>query len=254
MNSVIKLSVVNSIGYVCMEDREYRNTFSLQFVSGLKETFAYIAQNPQIKVVIIHGYDNYFSCGGTKEELIGLYEGVGKTGAEKVQFDDLKFHDLLLKCEVPVIAAMQGHAIGGGLAFGSFADIIVLAEEAIYNAVFMKYGFTPGMGATYMIPKKFGTLLGHEMLYTAKNYYGRELKERGAPAKIVSKRDVISAAEEIAEELIDKPIGSLKLLKKHLTQEIYRELPLYIEKELHMHEISFAQAEVRERIESKFGK
>ncbi len=254
MSNVIKLSVVNNIGYVSMEDREYKNTFSVQFVSGLKETFSYIAQDPQIKVVIIHGYDNYFSCGGTKEELIGLYEGIGKTGPEKVQFDDLKFHDLLLKCEVPVIAAMQGHAIGGGLAFGSFADIIVLAEEAIYNAIFMKYGFTPGMGATYIIPKKFGELLGNEMLYTAKNYYGKELKERGAPAKIVSKKDVIPTAIELAEELVDKPISSLKLLKKQLVQEIHRELPLYIEKELHMHEISFAQQEVRDRIEAKFGK
>ena len=254
MSNVIKLSVVNNIGYVAMEDREYKNTFSMQFVSGLKETFALIDQNPQIKVVIIHGFDNYFSCGGTKEELIGLYEGIGKTGSEKVQFDDLKFHDLLLNCEVPVIAAMQGHAIGGGLAFGSFADIIVLAEEAIYNAIFMKYGFTPGMGATYIIPRKFGALLGNEMLYTAKNYYGKELKERGAPAKIVSKRDVIPTAVEIAEELADKPIGSLKLLKEHLTQEMRRELPLYIENELHMHEKSFVQQEVRDRIESKFGK
>ena len=83
-----------------------------------------------------------------------------------------------------MISAMQGHALGGGLAFGCFADIIVMGVECIYSANFMKYGFTPGMGATYIIPRKFGEVLGTEMLLTAKNYYGSELKERGASAKI----------------------------------------------------------------------
>lgn len=253
MEDVIKVSVRNHIAYVCMEDRQYRNTFSIQFVEGLKKVFKEIDGNPEVKVVIVHGYDNYFSCGGTQEELLGLYAGVAKTGEEKVQFNDLNFHDILLKCKVPVIAAMQGHALGGGLAFGCFADIIILAEEALYSAIFMKYGFTPGMGATYIIPKKFGESLGTEMLYLAKNYNGRELKERGAQVKIVRKNEVLNVATEVAEELADKPLLSLKVLKEHLTTPIFKELPAFIDAELKMHEITFVQQEVKDRILAKFG-
>ena len=253
MDTVIKLSREGTIGIVKLEEREYRNTFSKRFIGDLLKVFDDIKKDPEIKVVVVQGYDNYFCCGGTKEELKSLYIGINREDV-KANFSDLNFHDLLLQCNVPVIAAMQGHAIGGGLAFGSYADIIVMAEECIYNAVFMKYGFTPGMGATYIIPKKYGNILGTEMLFTARNYYGIELKERGASAKIVKKKDVINTAMDIARELSDKPIFSLKILKEHLASSIRKELPTFINKELEMHKQTFAQPEVMRRIETLFGK
>jgi polyketide biosynthesis enoyl-CoA hydratase PksI len=109
------------------------------------------------------------------------------------------------------------------------------------------------MGATYIIPKQFGELLGIEMIDSAKNYYGRELKERGAPVKVVKKTEVIKTAMSMAKELADKPLNSLKVLKKHLTRQIRSELPDVIARELEMHQITFAQKEVRQRIESLFG-
>jgi len=246
MSKVVKLFKEGSIGIVVLEEREYKNTFSKPFINDLKNTFEAIGRMADISVVVVHGYDNYFCCGATKEELINIL-------GQKVQFTDLDFHDLLLRCAVPVISAMQGHALGGGLVFGCYADIIVMGEECLYSTNFMKYGFTPGMGATYIIPNKFGELLGTEMLLSAKNYYGRELKERGAPVKVVKKAEVIKTAMGIAKELADKPLLSLKVLKKHLTRHICSELPSVIARELEMHKITFAQKEVRQRIESLFG-
>jgi polyketide biosynthesis enoyl-CoA hydratase PksI len=253
MNSVVNLRKDGCIAWVALEERESKNTFTMRLIQGLKAVFGQIDAEPGIKVVIVHGYGPYFCCGGTKEELIGLYQGLHKEGAERIQFTDLRFHDILLQCKVPVIAAMQGHALGGGLALGCFADIIVMGEQCIYSANFMKYGFTPGMGATYIIPKRFGTLLGWEMLYSARNYYGAELKERGASALIVKKQDVIKTALEFARDLADKPLLSLKELKKNLSAAIMKELPSAIEKELEMHRITFGQAEVLNRIEARFG-
>jgi polyketide biosynthesis enoyl-CoA hydratase PksI len=246
MSKVVKLFKEGSIGIVALEEREYKNTFSKPFINDLKNTFEAIGRMADISVVVVHGYDNYFCCGATKEELINIL-------GQELQFTDLDFHDLLLRCEVPVISAMQGHALGGGLVFGCYADIIVMGEECLYSTNFMKYGFTPGMGATYIIPNQFGKLLGTEMLLSAKNYYGRDLKERGAPVKVVKKAEVIKTAMGIAKELADKPLLSLKVLKKHLTRQICSELPDVIARELEMHKITFAQPEVRQRIESLFG-
>lgn len=251
-NNVIKLTKEGPIAVVAMEEREYGNTFTERFMKGLKGAFAKIRGDTEIKTVIVHGYDNYFCCGGTKEELRELYEGYASKG-KKVQFTDSGFHDLFLRCEVPVIAAMQGHALGAGLAWGCTADIIVMGEQCIYSANFMKYGFTPGFGATYLLPKRFGDILGNEMVFTARNYYGMELKERGVPVKIVPKQEVIQTALQVANDLKDKPLISLKVLKKHLTRHIRMELPEAVKKELEMHEITFAQPEVLDRIEGLFG-
>ena len=109
MNHVIKLTRQGPISIVVLEDKEFGNTFTQEFINGLLETFEILDQDPGVKVIIIHGYDNYFCCGGTKEELIGLHEGIGKKEGEgKVRFTDSGFCDLFLRCEVPVIAACRG--------------------------------------------------------------------------------------------------------------------------------------------------
>lgn len=235
------------IALVAMQERAERNTFTKTLIDGLLTAFAEIHANPVVKVVVLHGYDNYFCCGGTQAELIGIYDG-------KINFSDLPIYRLLLDCEVPTISAMQGHALGGGLAFGCYADLLVMAEESLYSANFMKYGFTPGMGATYILPQKFGALLGAELLFSANSYHGGALRERGIAARVVKKKEVIATALTLAHDLADKPLVSLKLLKAHLTQRIKAELPAIIEQELAMHTVSFAQPEVRERIETLFGR
>lgn len=247
MNKVIHLTSPSpGIAVVAMEDREHKNMFSSAFVQGLLQTFDEIKHDSSIKVVVIHGYDSYFSCGGTQEELLKIFNA-------EITFADLQFYDLLLRCEVPTIAAMQGHAIGGGLAFAAFADIMILARESIYSTIFMKYGFTPGMGATYTIPKKFGDTIAREMLMSASTYHGAVLKEKGAPVTVVPKANVIETAMDIARELSDKPLNSLKILKAHLTQEIRAMLPAIIEQELALHKISFSNPEIKTRITELFG-
>lgn len=252
MDKVIRLVQQGEIGIVIMEDKVYKNTFSQRFIKQLKEVFDDISNNPSLKAIVVHGYENYFCCGGTKDELISLNRGI-TTGNSDTALEDLNFYDVFLKCEIPVISAMQGHAIGGGLSLGCFADVIVMGEECVYNAIFMKYGFTPGMGATYIIPKKLGDSVGREMLLTAQNYYGSELKERGSNVKIVKKQEVIKTAMNIARELVEKPLISLKILKQHLNREIKKELSEIILRENKMHEITFAQPEVKKNIETLFG-
>jgi polyketide biosynthesis enoyl-CoA hydratase PksI len=251
-NNPIKLRKENHIAVVVLEEKENKNTFTDRFIQGVKNAFAALREYPGIKVVIVHGYENFFCCGGTREELMALQESYQK-GEQAVRFTDSGFHDIFLRCEVPVIAAMQGHALGAGLTLGCTADIIILGEQCIYSANFMKYGFTPGFGATYLIPKRFGDNLGNEMLFTARNYYGRELKERGAPVNIVPKQDVIPTAFQIANEFADKPTLSLKTLKKNLYAKIQPGHSAAIEEELEMHRITFGQPEVRHRIQQLFG-
>jgi polyketide biosynthesis enoyl-CoA hydratase PksI len=154
---------------------------------------------------------------------------------------------------VPVIAAMQGHALGGGLAFGLFADMVVLSRESLYGANFMKYGFTPGMGATYIIPERFGAALGQEMLLTANLYHGGELARRGVGYPVEPRAQVIPAAMKLARDLADKPPLSLRLLKKHLTRATAAVLPEIVRLEQEMHDRSFAQPGVRDRILTRFG-
>ena len=247
MEQVVTLTELgNDIVQITMQDKPARNTFTERLIHGIIDAFEKIKENTTYKVVILNGFDNYFSCGGTKEELFKIYR-------KEISFNDLNFFSLPLFCEIPVITAMQGHGIGGGFVFGCYGDFIILGKENIYTTNFMKYGFTPGMGGTYIVPLRFGQTIGHELLYTAENYRGGQLQERGIQQRVVPKAQVLPEAISLAQALAEKPRLSLVTLKTHLTKDIKAAIPSVIEQELEMHNITFHQPEVKRRIETLFG-
>lgn len=148
---------------------------------------------------------------------------------------------------------MQGHAIGGGFVMGLFADVVLLAREAVYTANFMKYGFTPGMGSTCILPQKLGLALAEEMMLTALTYRGEELQRRGVPFPVLPREQVLPHALELAATLAEKTRFSLVTLKDHLVAPLRKTLPGFIEQEVIMHDQTFQQPEVKGRIQGLFG-
>jgi polyketide biosynthesis enoyl-CoA hydratase PksI len=215
-------------------------------IFGLSQAFQAVRAHSHYKVVILTGYENYFASGGTREGLLAIYEG-------KAKCTDGNFYNLALDCQLPVIAAMQGHGIGGGFVLGLFADFIILSRESVYTTNFMKYGFTPGMGATCIVPKKLGFSLSEELLLAAGTYRGAELEKRGVPFPVLPREKVPGHALELARRIAEKPRQSLITLKDHLVAPLRAELFRVIEQELAMHEATFHQEEVKERIISLFG-
>ncbi|MBT2193478.1 polyketide synthase [Bacillus inaquosorum] len=230
-----------------MQDQEHKNTFSKALIDGLLDAFEAIQASDTYKVVILTGYDTYFASGGTREGLLAIHEG-------REKFTDKNVYSLALNCNIPVIAAMQGHGIGGGLIMGLFADFVILSRESVYTTNFMKYGFTPGMGATCILPRKLGISLTEELLINSGTYRGAELEKRGIPFPVLPRVEVLDYAIDLAREIAEKPRYSLVLLKDHLVSPIRNELPAIIEKEVLMHEKTFHQPEVRMRINNLFGK
>lgn len=235
------------IAQVTMQDRTHKNMFSTELIAGLAHTFQQIREDSSLRVVVLTGYDTYFCSGGTQDGLLTLHAGLAK-------FTDINIYSLPLDCEIPVIAAMQGHGIGGGFVFGLFADFVVLSRESVYTTNFMKYGFTPGMGSTLILPEKLGIGLSHDMLLSARSFRGAELEKRGVPFPVLPRAEVLPYGHQLADEIAQKPRVSLVQLKRHLTADLRARLPEMIEREVAMHEATFHEPEVKARIESIFGK
>ncbi|TQV85996.1 polyketide synthase [Aliikangiella coralliicola] len=246
-DQVIELTEVDEgIIQIKMQDKVNKNTFSDALTQGLIEAFETIKNQLQYKVVILTGFDSYFASGGTQEALLYLSDGKGK-------FSDTDLYSLALNCPIPVISAMQGHGIGGGFVMGLFADFVILSRESVYTTNFMKYGFTPGMGATFILPQKLGIGLAEEMLLAAKTYRGGELQQRGIPFPVLPRSEVMDYALDLAKTLAEKPRVSLVTLKDHLVAPLREKLPEIIEQEVIMHDKTFHQPEVKDRIEAFFG-
>lgn len=244
--AVEMLPVDDGVVQITMQDIQASNGFTQELVRGLASSFDRISADMIIKAVILTGQGNYFSSGGTKQGLLSINKGIGS-------FADIKLYEMALRCEVPVVAAMQGHAVGGGLVLGLFADIIVLGRECIYAANFMRYGFTPGMGGTLILPFKLGHTLAHEMMLTGANYRGSDLQQRGASLAVLPKDQVLPHARTLARDLAEKPRKSLTTLKRHLTRAVLNDLEEIIQRELKVHQETFNGPDVHGLIEQNFG-
>ncbi|MEU8367268.1 SDR family NAD(P)-dependent oxidoreductase [Micromonospora tulbaghiae] len=203
--------------------------FTDGLLAALGDTFAEIERRDDVRAVVITGHGSVFSMGGTPEALRALAEGEGTfTDAALV-------YEGILRCTRPVVTAAAGHASGGGLAFACYGDVVVLGDTSVYSANFTRYGFTPGMGATYILEQRLGPALAAEMMLTGRSMTGAELSRRGAGVTVLPPHEVVPAALDLARSMADKPPAVIRSLKNELAGRILDRLPDVIASEVRMH-------------------
>lgn len=238
----------NGLFFIKMLDKINKNALNEFFIEELNQIIIKINQAEDIKVVIIMGLKDYFSIGGSFQFVSGLEEFYKKN----ISHSYLSSFKGMLNVSVPIIAAMEGSAIGGGLTLALYSDIIVAAEESRYGFSFMNMGFTPGMGTTALAKEAFGYFNSFEMLCCGAYKKGRELKGKSNFNYILPKNEVLHKAIEIAECMAEKPLVSLKLLKHYLSLRRRQALEEAITVEAFMHNISFNQTEIQSFIKENY--
>lgn len=226
-----------------MMDIDGNNIFTDPFIADFLEALDEAEQKIQPKVIVLSGLSDVFCGGGEKKTLMELCEG-------KIDVKDLILSERLLNTPSPVIGAMEGHAMGGGLVVGLCCDIVIAAEESRYGAVFMNMGFTPGMGCTTLLQGLVGPYIANEMMFTGKRFKGKELKEKGVNINyILPKAKVARKARDIAVQISEKNIQSLTLLKSALSCGKKKLLTDARLQEDMMHKITFALPETKKTIQ-----
>jgi acyl transferase domain-containing protein/enoyl-CoA hydratase/carnithine racemase/acyl carrier protein len=233
---------------VTMHDRASKNMLTPALVEGLADAFSRVASSAACKVVVLTGYDTFFCSGGTMDALRAIHEG-------RIAFTDDRTFRLPLDCHVPVIAAMQGHAIGAGLSLGLFCDIALFGAESRYRSPYLRYGFTPGVGATLSVPARFGHDLGRETMLTADEYEGAALQARGVSLTVLERRAVRDAAMTLAARIAMRPKSWLTQAKSELARPLRERLETICAQEVQMHAATFVgRDDTLETIESSFGR
>ncbi len=236
----------NGIATLKMNDSEGKNIFSRAFIEDLLRGLDELENKYKPKVVILQGLKEVFCGGADKQTLLDLCDG-------KVDMGDVSVSERLVSAPFPLIAAIEGHAVGGGLLVALCCDIIVAARESRYGAVFMTMGFTPGMGSTTLLAEAVGPYIANEMMYTGKRFRGSELEKKNTQINyIVPRDDVLAKARDLALQISEVNIQSLYLLKHSLSA---RKKKLLTEARLQedlMHRISFSSPETRRTIEERY--
>jgi polyketide biosynthesis enoyl-CoA hydratase PksI len=236
----------NGISCLALNDAEHKNAFTGKLVDAFIEGLDRLKKEAATKVLIIQGLPEVFCAGADKESLLALCSG-------DVRAKDLLLPEHLLDSPFPVIAAMEGHAVGGGLLLAVCCDIVIAAKESRYGASFLSMGFTPGMGCTKLLEGLVGPYIAAEMMYTGRMIKGSELAEKAVNFNyIVPKAEVLIKANDIAQRICENNSDSISLLKHALSAPRKKLLAAAREQEDLMHRITFSSPQTKKAIKDLY--
>jgi polyketide biosynthesis enoyl-CoA hydratase PksI len=241
----LRLAVASDgVATVAMDDGD-NNALSHAMVDELGVAFAAIARDRAVRAVVLAGRPDYFSSGAGRDVLSDLVTGRRESA-------ELLLPRLLLDCPVPCVAAMAGHAVGGGFALGVAADLVLLGAESRYCLNFMNLGFTPGMGTSRLLEHVLSPAIAHELLFTGEARRGSAFLGKTGVNHVLPRDEVLPRALDLAARIAEKPRAALVALKRTLSIGRRQAFEAARTQEALMHAISFAQPEAARLIEETF--
>lgn len=202
------------------------NSFNSQMAKELLRALEMAEKDKEIYCVIITGEgEKAFSAGGDiKEE--------SENNVFTAQQFSQKGHEIikkLLKIRLPVIAAVNGYALGGGMELALACDIVIACQSAIFAVPAVNLGTISGWGGTQLLPQIVGKNRAKELLFTGRKINAQEAKEFGIVTKIVEQQYFMKEVFDFAKQIAQKPPFSIKNTKTAVNQSFDLENGLVLE-------------------------
>jgi polyketide biosynthesis enoyl-CoA hydratase PksI len=237
---LVEVAIDDGVATISLCDPASGNALSAGMVEVLTRRCEELGRDPAVRVVVLCGAADVFCSGAPPELLAELVRGGG------VAPTDIRLARVLLDLPIPSLAAVEGHAVGGGLALALSADIIILARESRFGMPFMDLGFTPGMGTTRLLEHVLSPAIAHELLLTGEMRRGDAFAGSGVN-HVLPRSAVRPKAMDLARRIAEKPRSALELLKRALSLPRRRIFEETYTLETLMHQVSFHDLATRQR-------
>ena len=183
-----------------------------------KELVHYLGQaagDESVKVLIISGKGKAFSAGADLNMFKGAYEAFRNDGIES-EFGGTGLPRSFIDFPKPMIAAINGAAVGFGLTVSLTCDIRIAAEGAIFSCAFVRVGVTPEFGSSYFLPRIIGYAKSAELAFTAKTIDAQEALHMGLINQVVPDNELMQVTEEMASQISSLPADAIQMTKRLL--------------------------------------
>jgi 2-(1,2-epoxy-1,2-dihydrophenyl)acetyl-CoA isomerase len=177
--------------------RPPNNYFNVAVIRSLADALESLDADGACRAVVLCSEGKHFCAGADFTGRRGLAENVGRIGEGHLYEEALR----LFMTRTPIVAAVQGAAIGGGLGLALAADFRVASPEARFAANFARLGFHHGFGMTITLPEAIGRTRALEMLYTARRVPGDEALRIGLCDRLAPAESLREAAHALAGEI-----------------------------------------------------
>jgi len=216
----ISVEKKETIGYLTLNRPEVRNAFNQEMIDEIRDALGLIDKDEEIRVLIVTGAGKAFQAGADIAELSVMKP------MELLRWNEgiVRINATLEKLRQPVIAAVNGAAMGGGLELALSCTLRVITTSSKLALPEVKLGIIPGTGGTQRLPRLIGKGRAAELVLTGGIIDADEAYRVGLVNRVVRDGEAVKAAEELAKEIIANAPIAVELAKDAL--EVGKDLPL----------------------------
>ncbi|HML33539.1 short-chain-enoyl-CoA hydratase [Sporomusa sphaeroides] len=241
----------NGIGMITLNRPKALNALNSELLTELNGLLDEIAQDDSVKVVIITGSgDKAFVAGADIAEMQNISPLEGRAFGKFGQAIFNKLENI----PQPVIAAVNGFALGGGCELAMACDIRIASDKAKFGQPEVGLGIVPGFGGTQRLPRLIGKGRAKELLYTADMINAEEAYRIGLVNRIVAADELLSTAKELAEKIMARAQAAVRLCKAAVNTGMDTDLESGIAYEAEVFGLCFATADQKEGMSAFIGK
>ncbi len=245
----IAVEKMEGVAKITLRRPEARNALDKKTYDELWLATEDIRVDPEIRAVIITGTDRAF-CAGVDlkyaEKLTKLSPLEFKQGLRKIQ-EALRLERL----EKPIIAAVNGYALGNGCDLALACDFRIASESARFGMTYTRLGVMPGVGGAWRLTRLVGMSKAKELIFTGDTIDAKEAQRIGMVTKVVPAEDLDAAALDLAKKFAKGAPMAIGLSKRAIHAALNTDLETALEFDLDADSICFQSEDVREGIAAR---
>jgi 2-(1,2-epoxy-1,2-dihydrophenyl)acetyl-CoA isomerase len=217
----VLLDIGNHMATITLNRPDQMNAFSGLMRQEIAEVVDTVCRDPEVRVIVITGAGKAFCVGGdVKEFASGSSRGLeGSTSNERPAMSKIVL--ALNRVEKPVIAAVNGAAVGGGVNLALACDIRIASERARFGQVFVRRGLHTDWGGIYFLPRLVGYAKAAELIFTGEVIEAQEALKIGLANKVVPHEQLMEASYELAGRIAKNAPVPIAFAKRGL-QNFYK--------------------------------
>ena len=232
------------VAVVRLNRPEARNALSQALRQRLAEQFSLLGQDDTVRCIVLTGGERIFAAGADLRAM------VDSTPIDILLLNNQRMWQAISSCPKPVIAAVNGYALGGGCELAMHADIIVAGEGAMFGQPEIKVGIMPGAGGTQRLARAVGKFKAFRMLLTGEPVSARDAEAMGLVSEVVADDQVQARALALAAQIAAMPPLAVAQIKEVLIagQDTSLEAALMLERKAF--QLLFASADRKEGMQA----
>jgi enoyl-CoA hydratase/carnithine racemase len=238
------------LAVITLNRPDSRNPLNQETQDALIAAVQRLDTEPGIRVAILTGAGTAFSSGGNVRRM-GAAATAERTPPQARHYYRHGIQRIPLaieRCEVPIIAAVNGPAIGAGCDLACMCDIRIAAESARFAESFVKLGIIPGDGGAWLLPRVVGFAKASEMALTGDPLSAQEALACGLVSKVVPDAELMDAARAIAARVAANPPQAVRMTRRLLREAWNAKLDAVLELSAAMQAVAHTTADHKEAL------